>query len=138
MSALITAEGLVRLDAALAWIDEHPEQHDQDMWIKREPGCGTTACPAGTMAQLAGGVPVWDADAGAACEVRLPDGVVRMVDVFACELLGVPYEGEVASDLFFGANDAQDLHVIRDRLAESLEPARWVETVHLPVLGDSP
>lgn len=124
VSALITAEGLVRLDAALAWIDEHPEQHDQDSWIHREPGCGTTACVAGTLAQLGGGIPVWRGDESeTTAEVRLPDGTVRAVCEFAAELLGVPVEGDVADDLFYGANDRADLGEVRDRLADSLAGA---------------
>ena len=37
------------LDAALAYIDEHPEEWDQSTW-----DCGTTACIAGHMARLSG------------------------------------------------------------------------------------
>lgn len=124
MSALITAEGLVRLDAALAWIDQHPEQHDQEAWIQRVPGCGTTACLAGTMAQLAGGVPVWSSsDDTVSGAVNLPDGTQRIVSEFAAELLGVPLEGDVAEDLFYAASTRRELGVVRDRLAASLAGA---------------
>jgi hypothetical protein len=121
MTALITPEGLARLDAALAWIDEHPEQHNQDVWIARESGCGTTCCLAGALAQLAGGSPIWEGDT--ASEVRLPGGAARLVDEFAAELLGVPYEGVVAEELFYGSSNRDDLREARDRLAASLEPS---------------
>ena len=122
MTALITVEGLARLDAALAWIDEHPEQHNQDVWIARVPGCGTTCCLAGALTQLAGGVPIWVGEIASA--VRLPDGTERGVESFATTLLGVPLGGDVADDLFYAANDRADLGEVRDRLAASLVGAR--------------
>lgn len=123
MSELITAEGLARLDAALAYIEAHPEEHDQDSWIRRAPDCGTTACIAGTLAQLAGGVPVWDPDYDDdehADTVRLPDGVERVISRFATELLGVEIEGEIADDLFYGADNLAELRDVRNRIAKAL------------------
>lgn len=122
MTELITAEGLVRLDAALAYIDAHPEEHDQESWFHRKPGCGTTACVAGTLTYLAGAIPIWGADleeqvAGA---VVLPDGTERVISEYAAELLGVENEGRVAEALFYGAGNAAELRLTRDRLAAAL------------------
>lgn len=122
ITELITTEGLARLDAALADIEAHPEKHDQDAWISRwGPDCGTTACIAGRLALLAGGVPVWNYDAaGVTTLVRLPDGTVRVISVFAAELLGVEGEGEIANSLFYDANTLTELRDVRNWLAETL------------------
>ena len=126
MSALITAEGLVRLDAALARIEEHPEEHHQGSWMKRRPWCGTTYCLAGTLALLAGAKPDWDpgdeeSDADAYLVTRPDGGELVGVSDYAAELLGVDPEGHVVDELFYGASDLGDLLEIRDRLAASLE-----------------
>lgn len=118
MSALITAEGLVRLDAALAWIDEHPEQHNQDMWIERTD-CGTTYCLAGVVVMQAGAVPRWHYAAEySTSDILLPDGRPSSVSTHARKLLEIDYaEG---SELFLYAETRAALGVIRDRLADSL------------------
>lgn len=122
ITELITTEGLARLDAALADIEAHPEKHDQDAWISRwGPGCGTTACIAGRLALLAGGVPVWNYRVGAVTSiVRLPDGTVRVISVFAAELLGVEPDGEIAKSLFYDASGLTELRTVRNWLAETL------------------
>jgi hypothetical protein len=126
MSALITAEGLVRLDAALAWIEAHPEQHDQGNWIA-DTGCGTAYCLAGAIVHLAGAEPVFDP-----LDVLRPGGwratsVIkvgaerRKVSRYALELLGVDDEADyIADELFDGDATLADLHEVRDRLAASL------------------
>lgn len=118
MSALITAEELVRLDAALAWIEEHPEQHHQGMWFMRSPECGTTMCLAGVVALVAGAEPVWDDDADATGRVLPPGRPPQGVALYAEELLGT--KGMTTISLFYDANDLADLREARDRLAASL------------------
>lgn len=125
MTALITPEGLARLDAALAWIDAHPEQHDQGIWFSRKPGCQTTCCLAGAVSILAGAEPIFDekdssgwlGDTG--YFVRTQDGRKLPVDAYAGGLLGVTGWGR--EDLFYGASDRADLGKVRDLLAASLD-----------------
>jgi hypothetical protein len=130
MSALITAEGLVRLDAALAWIEEHPEQHRQDNWIT-DTGCGTAYCLAGAIVYLAGAEPVFAADDG---RWTHPTGTARITSVvkvgderrkvyrYALELLGVDDDDDyLADELFDGGATLADLREIRDSLAASLD-----------------
>lgn len=126
MSALITAEGLVRLDAALAWIDEHPEQHLQDNWIT-DTGCGTAYCLAGAIVHLAGAEPVFTDSLGFGTRVT---GTVkvgderRRVSRYALELLGVDEDDDyIADELFDGSATLADLREVRDRLAASLAGA---------------
>jgi hypothetical protein len=47
MSQRLTAEGLTRLDAALAYIDAHPQEWDQSRWV-----CETGGCVAGHLVHL--------------------------------------------------------------------------------------
>jgi hypothetical protein len=120
VTALITPEGLARLDAALAWIDEHPEQHDQDMWIQRRPECGTVYCLAGVISMQAGAVPLFPAtEPEETGRVLLPNGQESGVGDHARGLLTIPWD--VSSDLFYIAETRADLAGIRERLAESLE-----------------
>jgi hypothetical protein len=134
MSALITAEGLVRLDAALAWIEQHPEQHRQDNWIT-DTGCGTAYCLAGAIVHLAGAEPVYDPldDLW-----PLPEGAVRTritsvikvgderwkVSRYALELLGIDADDDyIADELFDGSATLARLREVRDSLAASLDAA---------------
>lgn len=49
-----------RLDAAITYAAEHPNEFDMSMWYLDGPCCGTTACLAGTVvAQEGGWKPVW-------------------------------------------------------------------------------
>lgn len=127
MTALITREGLAVLDAALAWIDEHPEQHYQGSWIKRTPACGTTYCLAGAIVMLSGAEPLWTGTLGGvadyADDVVLTDGQRTGIGQRAADLLGLDYGSGVIDDLFLSSADRQDLAVLRDELAASLDGA---------------
>lgn len=118
MTALITPEGLARLDAALAWIDAHPEQHDQGMWFVRNE-CGTTMCLAGVVAHLAGAEPIWDLACDATSRVSPPGRAPEGVSGYARNLLGI--DDDTTSRLFYEADDRAGLGEIRDRLAASLD-----------------
>lgn len=131
MTALITVDGLARLDAALAYIEQHPEEHRQQTWAWRTP-CGTAYCLAGHVAVQAGATFRWNAFVGAdgtqladAVEVTY-EGRLIDVDELAMTLLGV--EDEAASDLFEGGNTLADLRDQRDALAASLSGIQESET----------
>jgi hypothetical protein len=123
VTALITAEGLVRLDAALAWIEANPERHQQQSWARRREGCGTAFCLAGVVAHLAGAQPVFDPTLAdlldeVTARIDTADGHRRLIEDYAAELLGI---GRDEADWLFRAyNDRWNLHEIRDELAESL------------------
>ena len=128
MSALITREGLERLDAALVHIDARPEEWYQGNWALRESTealCGTSYCLAGWIVVLAGGEMDWyrigDEDDGyweeAACATL--NGERHTISKHARELLGMDFEQ--SSALFQGSNDRARLTELRDRLAASLD-----------------
>ena len=48
-----------RLDEAITYAAEHPNEFDMNSWFNVKP-CGTTACLAGTAAMLAGWKPALD------------------------------------------------------------------------------
>jgi hypothetical protein len=115
---------LPALDAAIAYIREHPEEHDQRSWIGRTD-CRTTACVAGTIAQQAGWVPVWDfgklyqsTDGG---EIGESTGYVargsdeKPVCMVAREILGVHHLD--ADVLFLSARTLEDIVQVRDQWA---------------------
>lgn len=42
------------MDKSMTFVLDHPEQHDQNTWLKRDPVCGTVGCFAGHAVRLAG------------------------------------------------------------------------------------
>lgn len=50
----VAAVDAVLLTKALEYITAHPEEWNQCCWVRYRPGCGTTACLAGTTVVLAG------------------------------------------------------------------------------------
>lgn len=124
MTALITREGLARLDAALAYIDAHPDEWRQSTWGMRTE-CGTSCCIAGWIVVQAGAELVFGDDAhGYGVEEAidcLPDGedYEESIAVFARRLLGI--DSEVGRELFGGSNTRADLQDHRNRLAASLD-----------------
>lgn len=128
MGALITREGLERLDAALAHIDAHPEEWFQRNWALRESTetlCGTSYCLAGWIVVLAGGEPDWyrigdedDRYWDEAASATL-NGERHTISRHARELLGMDYAE--SSALWDGNNDRARLTELRDRLAASLD-----------------
>ena len=112
------------LDAALAHIAAHPEQHDQRHWIVRGPDCGTAMCLAGVVAWQAGWAPEWstgfsdnvNGNAWMDTADVTRDGKIRLVSSLAAELLGIGWRD--ADRLFAPDNTLADLRRIRDELAE--------------------
>lgn len=126
MTDVLSVEGLRRLDGALAWIGDHQEQHDQDVWASTTP-CGTTYCVAGTLANLAGGELVWEDYSWrrpghlTASLVKLPDGSMELISNYAARLLGIDPEGGIVDRLFYAAETYDDLKRLRDELALDVE-----------------
>lgn len=121
MTARITVEGLQRLDAALAYIEAYPDEHEQRTWAWSTP-CGTTYCLAGHVVVQAGAEIRWrpfDDDSFRDAEFCTYQGDQRVIAGLAGELLGVDYED--ADDLFAAVNTLADLRLIRDELAATLE-----------------
>lgn len=107
---------LEKLDEAIAYIEAHPEEHDQGTWFARG-GCGTTACLAGTVAVLDGWTPVWRSDrSGEARDVE-KDGVIRYVGGVATDVLGIDDDGDERDYLFFCAADLDDIKRFRREYA---------------------
>lgn len=104
---------LDKLDQAIAYIEAHPEEHDQGLWFG-ERGCGTTACLAGTVAVLNGWVPVFEH--GEARDVE-KDGERAYVGNVATELLGLDPDGGERDYLFFVAADIDDIKQFRTEYA---------------------
>lgn len=104
--------------ATMTYIEEHPEEHDQAIWI-----CGTVACFAGHAVLLDGGVPASEGD-GALVEARDDDppasvhqwriGPVIPVRSRAIRILGLT--GDQATALFHGDNTLDDLRAEVARL----------------------
>lgn len=84
------------LQRTMAYIDAHPEQHDQGEWVERKPECGTAACFAGWAAILEFGEGVIFDD-GEMLGFRLPapysnrrhDGLFPLMSQQAAHLLGL-------------------------------------------------
>lgn len=94
------------LQRTMAYIEAHPEQHDQGEWVERKPECGTAACFAGWAAILEFGEGVI-VDDGEMFSFRLPepysrrdDGLFPLMSQQAARLLGL---SSVQADTLFNA-----------------------------------
>jgi hypothetical protein len=103
---------IVKLDAALKYIDEHPEQWNQASWGDRW-SCGTTFCVAGVVALLDGAQLAWSGMWCGEQRLRYADG--KTPRAYACESLGL--DDDRASQLFHAENSRQALAEMRDALA---------------------
>lgn len=110
---------LDKLDEALAYIEAHPDEHDQNSWFARRAGgwCGTTRCLGGTLAWLGGWKPAWEGR-DRADMVRGPGGQVRYIRDVAQEILGA--SDDEAADLFLHADDLDELKDVRDMIAKGV------------------
>jgi hypothetical protein len=107
-----------RLDEAIAYIEAHPERHNQRSWFRRRP-CGTTACLAGTVAMLAGWTPIWRDHAAS---FVMKDDKAGYVAHVACELLDVGSDSDERFYLFMDADDLDDIKTFRDEYVAGI----WV------------
>lgn len=118
------------LDAAIAWIEKNPEQHDQSIWF-----CTTGMCVAGVICHLDPNtrIPPVRANYNAGFLVLVTDDLNKeyLVEVSerAAQILDV--DEEYLNDglhaglryipgLFAGGNTINDIHEIRDQLVEEL------------------
>lgn len=124
---------LDKLDAAIAWAEEHPEQHDQgDPFAKRE--CGTTACLAGIICVLDGWEPIWRPGETDAYWVE-KGGEERNAMALARELIGA--DGHQADALFLGAMTLAAVKATRNAIAAATsgEAGERSDTPNAPDLG---
>lgn len=124
-----------RLDAAIAYIEAHPEEHEQAYWFHRtDEGCGTAACLAGTLALLDGWEPVGWVPAGhgvgETTALVSKDGQICEVDDLAFDLLGCErststdswtetVDEDLVGEMFETANTFDMIKKLRDRIAAS-------------------
>lgn len=120
---------IARLDRALAYIEAHPDEHNQRTWLKAA-SCGTAACLAGhvVMQEHPDGRPsprgaylsegAWAYDFW-----ELFDGTDIPVSHEAARLLGL--DEEQADSLFNGSNTVDDLKRMRGMLADDPDTPWW-------------
>jgi hypothetical protein len=99
---------LEKLDEAIAYIEKHPEQHDQATWFRRYT-CGSTACLAGHVAILDG----WTLIDGHGMAEKA--GVLRHVADVAEAVLDL--DDLEVDRLFYAADALADIKRYRDRIA---------------------
>lgn len=122
-----------KLDEALAYIEEHPDEHYQSAWISRRERTQrrgwfrrprvvrtTAACLAGRLALLDGWQPVWSRffDGYTTADSVEKGGVVRAVSDVAQEILGLADHAyfETSGNLFMATRSLADLRHERDVL----------------------
>jgi hypothetical protein len=111
-----------RLDRALAYIEAHPEQHNQGVWLSSpvpKVDCGTAACLAGWVMLQEYPEAVFEQDrydhGPTYSKVREPYGEQMDVEATARKLLGLDH-GQ-AGVLFAPENDLAALKRLRNVLA---------------------
>lgn len=125
---------LDKLDAAIEWIEAHPEQHDQgDPFARRE--CGTTACLAGILCLLDGWEPAWEDDEEEDAYFAVKNGEKRNAMRLARELLGATrYQ---ADSLFLESWSLDEIKARRDEYATSGEAGERSDHPNPSDLGGS-
>lgn len=115
---------LEKLDAALTWIEENPERHDQSVWYAESENytCGTAMCLAGALVHLEGFefvIITGDYGRGAAHCRKEPTGGAILIDHAAKGILGAVTEDEIEAidHLFAGVNSLDTLKQMRDAIA---------------------
>ncbi|WP_280371065.1 hypothetical protein [Nocardia wallacei] len=86
---ITTADQLALAKRVRDQIAAHPEQHDQTLYIKEGPDCGTVACIAGWTAHLHGAPLLWHGQ-GVRSAGRVATGIDPVsIDYYAAHLLGL-------------------------------------------------
>lgn len=126
--AIIAMEQVELAERVLKFIEEHPDLHDQQLWMSESVktldeavSCGTTGCFAGWVAVLDGHRIVENEDY---CRVDARDG--RSVGNWASDRLGLPLFGSVDSHPFGAHVSIYDLGLWVEAMrirAEQLEVA---------------
>lgn len=109
-----------KLDEAIAYIEAHPEQHNQASWFERRTSgaCGTTACLAGTVALLDGWEPAWTSQYAPTAENVIRDGETRHVGLLAAEILDL--DDDQYEALFHEAGDLDGIKYVRAKIAAEI------------------
>lgn len=119
------------LEATMSYIEQHPEEHDQNEWTN---ACGTAFCFAGHAAILSGverpvnlrgerwGI-TFDLESVPDPRMNIP-GVVH-VETYATRVLGLT--GEQANALFDPDNTREELRAMVDKL--KVDPDHTLEGV---------
>lgn len=122
---------LDKLDQAIAYIEAHPEEWQQEFWAEKT-ACGTALCLAGTLAALDGWKPTrWWAVKADSGEIQrtysaIKNRKVRDIEDVAHDILGLerspaaePFSDDerMAHRLFRSSNTLGDIKRYRDRIA---------------------
>lgn len=115
-----------RLDAAITYAVEHPNEFDMGSFFRRR-GCGTTACLAGTAAIQAGWKPVWSSDADdwpreETWAVTIDGESEKETFDVAADLLG--FDDDIAEAFFFAPDLATVIAMRNERAVAAGIPAR--------------
>lgn len=101
-----------RLEAVMAWVETHPNEHYQGAWAQRIP-CGTALCFAGAAAVLGGATLEWQ-DGLEQTDAAVLDGHRRSIPEIAARLLDLT--SNQANRLFYGAGTPGELRYVVDRI----------------------
>lgn len=106
-----------KLDAALKYIEEHPEEWDQADWGHRS-ACGTAGCLAYHVGVLDGAEILWSSSESSLEPSRAFVDAIggKAPSAYAREALRLSTEQSYA--LFAGGNSLEDLKTMRDVLAK--------------------
>lgn len=111
------------LRKTLEYIEEHPDEWNQDSWAERRSGCGTTMCVAGTAAYLSGANLVWTAGGAGdisfveATSCRTEDGLYHDIEDYATDLLGLT-PGQANAIFYSNPADPQKLRELVEKVID--------------------
>lgn len=106
---------IAKLDAVLAYIEEHPKEWRQSTWGRRT-ACGTAMCVAGHVAALDKAEMQWTSTDN---EQALIAANGTAIFRYAKESLGLS-DGQ-AEELFDALNSMSTLRALRDALADDVD-----------------
>jgi hypothetical protein len=86
------------LEVTMAYIEGHPDEHDQSVWARQRVNCATAMCFAGVWAALAGAEFVWPNGAQLTSYCRIGE-TVESISNYAERTLGLTsYDADVLFD----------------------------------------
>jgi hypothetical protein len=104
---------IAKLDAALAYIEQHPKEWIQSTYGQKDVRCGTAGCLAFHVGLIDGAEITWGRKWNGYQPIEEIGGV--QPSAYAQRALGLDYEQ--AESLFFEWNTLADLKAMRDALA---------------------